>query len=317
MPAKKKPFRIDFIFADKPTIDKKTGKFKGLLVPDPERYEFKEMGGQEGYYDRFDNVFIPIEVLKKAAPSLAGKPIYYSPPKINDADELIKDRIPKIREFLDNKTESEKYVFKDASEEFLKGLERDELRFIVLTIDLKGSTKMSQELEPEKNAKIITLFLREMAIVVEQFNGFVLKYVGDGLIAYFPEPNMVGMTDNALDCAATMKKLILFGLNPILKEKGFPELSFRIGLDSGEGIVKTIGAESIKIHKDVISETINLSCKIQSVAATNQILMGQSTAVYLHTFWRKKVNEVKITSWNYKNKETDEIYPLFALAEKW
>ena len=46
----------------------------------------------------------------------------------------------------------------------------------------------------------------------------------------------------------------------------------RIGLDSGEGIVKTIGAESVKIHKDLISETINLSCKMQSVAGINQIL---------------------------------------------
>jgi len=40
----------------------------------------------------------------------------------------------------------------------------------------------------------------------------------------------------------------------------------RTGLDSSEEIVKTIGAESVKIHKDLISETINLSCKMQSVA---------------------------------------------------
>jgi adenylate cyclase len=126
------------------------------------------------------------------------------------------------------------------------------MRFVILSIDLKGSTKMSQELSLETNAQIISLYLREMALVVEKFNGYVLKYVGDGLIAYFPEPNMIGMTDNALDCAATMKKMILFGLNSALKDRKLPTLSFRIGLDSGEAMVKTIGAESGKIHKDLI-----------------------------------------------------------------
>jgi class 3 adenylate cyclase len=297
------------------SFNEKTGELRGVMIPNPERYELKVMHGEKGYYDRFDNLFIPIEELKKAAPQLAGKPIYYSPPKIEDADQFIKERIPHIREYLSKK--NQKYQFEDASDEFLKGLERDKLRFVVLSIDLKGSTKMSQELSLEKNAIIVSLFLREMAVIVGIFNGFVLKYVGDGLIAYFPEPNMIGMTDNALDCAATMKKMILFGLNPVLKENGLPTLNFRIGLDSGEAIVKTIGAESVKIHKDLIGETINLSCKIQSKANTNQILMGESTALFLHTFWRQKIQKIEIAEWGYKNKETGKVYPIYSLAENW
>jgi class 3 adenylate cyclase len=156
-----------------------------------------------------------------------------------------------------------------------------------------------------------------MALLVERFNGFVLKYVGDGLIAYFPEPNMTGMTDNALDCAATMKKMIIFGINPILNKMELPDLSFRIGLVSGEAIVKTIGVESVKSHKDLIGETINLSVKIQSLADTNQILMGESTAIMLHTFWRKKIQKLDLSEWAYKNKATGRIYPIYLLSENW
>ncbi|MFA5364337.1 MAG: adenylate/guanylate cyclase domain-containing protein [Candidatus Bathyarchaeia archaeon] len=314
MPAKKRPFRMDFI-QEVVSFDEKTGKAEVILTPNPARYEFKVLDGQEGYYDIFDDLFISVDQLKKILPKLDGMPFFYSPPKIDDADQFIKERIPHIREYLCKKNQH--YKFEDASEEFLKGLERDQLCFVVLSIDLKGSTKMSQEIDSEKNAIIITLFLSEMATIVGVFNGFVLKYVGDGLIAYFPEPNMVGMTDNALDCAVTMKKLILFGLNPILAENGLPKLNFRIGLDSGEAIVKTVGAKSVKIHKDLISETINLSCKIQSIADTNQILMGESTALFLHTFWRKKIQKIKIKEWGYKNRETGEVYPLFALNENW
>jgi class 3 adenylate cyclase len=314
MPEEKKPFRIDFV-QEVISFNEKTGEFVGRLTPDPERYDFKVIDGKEGYYDRFDNAFIPLDVLKKAAPSLIGKPIYCSLPKIASADEYIRERILPIQEFFQKKVEH--YKFEDASEEFLKGLERDKLRFVVLSIDLKGSTKMSQELHIETNADIIALFSREMALIVEKFNGYVLKYVGDGLIAYFPEPNMMGMTDNALDCAATMKKMILFGLNPILKERNLPTLSFRIGLDSGEAIVKTIGAEAVKIHKDLIGETINLSAKIQSFADADKILMGESTALLLHIFWRKKIQKLDIPKWDYKDRSTGEVYPVYSLAESW
>jgi len=297
------------------SFDEKTGKAEVILTPNPARYDFKVINDQEGYYDRFDDLFIPVELLKKILPKLDGMPFYYSPPKIDDADQFIKERIPHIQEYLCRKNQN--YKFEDASEEFLTGLARDKMRFVVLSIDLKGSTQMSQELSLEKNAIIISLFSREMAVIVDLFNGFVLKYLGDGLIAYFPEPNMVGMTDNSLDCATTMKKMILYGLNPVLKENGFPTLNFRIGLDSGEAIIKTIGVESVKIHKDLIGETVNLSSKIQSMANTNQILMGESIALYLHTFWRQKIQKIDLPKWDYKNKETGKIYPIYSLAENW
>lgn len=314
MPEKKKTFRMDFVL-EVISFDEKTGRLVGRLIPNPERYDLKLINGEEMYFDKFDNAFIPIRELKRAASQLKGMPIYFSPPKIASADEYISERIHQIHEFLEK--EDRVYEFEDVSEEFLKGLQRDKMRFVILSIDLKGSTKMSQELPSETNAKIISLFLKEMALVVEKFNGYVLKYVGDGLIAYFPEPNMVGMTDNALDCAATMKKMILFGLNPVLEANSLPTLGFRIGLDSGEAIVKTIGAESVKVHKDLIGETVNLSAKIQSLAGTNQILMGESTASYLHTFWRKKVKKVNISDWDYKDTSTGETYPIYSLAESW
>jgi len=314
MPEKRKPFRMDFV-NEMISFDEKTGKLKGRLIPNPERYDFKIIDGEEGYYDRFDDIFIPVRVLKKAAPQMVGMPIYFSPPKIANADAYINKRIPYIRAFFEKRVEE--YKFEDASEEFLKGLARDKMRFVVLSIDLKGSTKLSQKLPPEKNAMIIAIFSREMALIVEKFNGFVLKYLGDGLIAYFPEPNLIGMTDNALDCAATMKKMVIFGINPILKKRELPIVNFRIGLDSGEAIVKTIGAESVKIHKDLIGETINLSAKIQSLADTNQILMGESTALLLHTFWRKKIQKLDLANWGYKDRDTGEIYPIYTLSESW
>lgn len=315
MPTKEKSYRIDFKL-EIINFDKKSGRFQVRLIPNPERYEHKKINSEDGYYDKFDNFFISMKTLEKIAPQLNGMPIYYSPPKIENADKYILSRIEEIRRSFDSTNES--FEFKDLSEEFLEKLEKNKMRFVILSIDLKGSTEMSQLLSAEQNSDIISLYLREMTLIVDKFNGYVLKYVGDGLIAYFPEPNFIGMNDNALGCAMTMKKMIIYSINPILKEKTLPELNFRIGLDSGEAIIKTLGVEKIKIHKDLIGETVNLAAKIQSLAKDKQILMGESTVLNIHTFWRKKIKRLENPeNWKYKDKESGKAYPIYYLIENW
>lgn len=316
MPTEKRSFRIDFI-QEIVSFDEKTGRFRTILTPDPQRYERKTLNGEDGYFDKFDNIFIPVKTLEEASSQLNGMPIYYSPPKITNSDEYIATRINEIRQFFDSKNVP--FGFKDISEEFLERLEKDKIKFVILSIDLKGSTKLSQQLSSEPYSDIISLFLREITLIVDKFNGYVLKYVGDGLIAYFPEPNFIGMNDNAIDCAMTMKKMITYGINPILKEKKLPELNFRIGLDSGEAIIKTLGVEKIKIHKDLIGETVNLAAKIQSLANDKQILIGESTALNVHTFWRKKIKQLQNLpdNWTYKDRESGKIYPIYYLLENW
>jgi class 3 adenylate cyclase len=313
MPLEKRLHRLDFVMEIEKILEDSKNHLavRVNMVPNPERYGFGESNGEEGYFDKFDKSFIPLDELEKAVPQLEGMPIYCSLPRITNIDEYINERIPQIKAFFNLK--AEQYKFQDASECFLSGLERDKMRFVILSIDLKGSTKMSQEMPLETNAQIIQLYSREMALLVEKFNGFVLKYVGDGLIAYFPEPNLIQMSDNALECAACMARMILTGINPILKQRGLPELAFRIGLDSGEAIVKTIGADSVKLHKDLISYTINLSAKIQAKAGANQIFLGESTALALHTFWRKRIKKVELKDWEYKDKATGQVYPVYSL----
>jgi class 3 adenylate cyclase len=314
MPLEKKLHRLDFVFEIEKIIEDSTDYLgvRVIMIPNPERYELgKNSEGVEGYFDKFNRAFIPLEELKKAIPQLEGMPIYANPPKIANIDDYIRERLPHISIFFEGKDTP--YQLQDASEVFLSGLERDKARFVILCIDLKGSTKMSQALTLENNAQVIQVFSREMALLVDKFNGFVLKYVGDGLIAYFPEPNLIQMSDNAVDCAACMARMIVTGINPILKQRELPELSFRIGLDSGEAIIATIGADSVKVHKDLISETMNISAKIQAKAGTNQILIGESTAEALHTSWRKRIKKVELADWEYKNKTTGEVYPIYSV----
>ncbi len=314
MPTEKNQIRIDLVsVGDTKIIDEEKRRFQGTLIPDPERYTWETIEGKKYLIDKFDNLAIPEDEFTEMFENAKEMPIYASEPKIPDINKYGKKRIKPIKDFLINK--SQKYSPVDKSEEFLTSLKKDEMKFVILTVDLKGSPILSQSLEKHENAKIISLFIREMSSIVNNYRGYVLKYVGDGLIAYFPEPNFIGMNDNAVDCGFAMIMILRNTINKILIKQGLPKLKLRIGIDSGEAIIVDMGNESVKMHKDLISETVNLSSKIQSLAPENGMVIGDSTARNLHvsrrTFFDKSIPD----GWKYTTKN-GEIYPVHVLKFK-
>jgi class 3 adenylate cyclase len=153
-----------------------------------------------------------------------------------------------------------------------------------------------------------------MGAIIHNFNGYVLKYVGDGIISFFPEPDYNGMHDNALYCAYTMKKYIIKFLNPLLKEKNLPELNFRIGINSGEVIKTIVGYNKIKQHFDLIGKTINIAAKVQSIPLDNSILLSQNINPLLHNFWKEKLKEIELSSdWDLKKIDENKDYKVYIL----
>jgi hypothetical protein len=71
-----KKLRIDMVIADFQMIDEEKGLFKMCMVPDPRFWEKKIVDGKTGFWHKEDKIFLSEEALKRAAPSLAGKPIY-------------------------------------------------------------------------------------------------------------------------------------------------------------------------------------------------------------------------------------------------
>jgi class 3 adenylate cyclase len=143
-----------------------------------------------------------------------------------------------------------------------------------------------------------------MSEIIPEFHGHVLKYTGDGLIAYFPEPSFITKNDLAIDCALTVKRLVYDGLNPILESEGYPRLDIRIGLDSGEAVIITVGSQKTKRHKDIIGTVVSIAAKIQSLGRPGDILLGDVTERNLHTMWREICEEVELgEGWPYKTKD--------------
>ena len=267
--------------------------------PDPRRYERKKVDREQYLYDKLDKVLFPGRVLFDLEKQMAGQPIYFQPQEIGNAEQYIKSRMPIIRARL--KGHEKPATFEDNSEMFLQSLAQHKLGFVIMRVDIVGSTKLSTNLEPEKYTRLISTVLYEMSEIIPKFHRHVSKYTGDGLIGYFLEPSFITKNDLAIDCALTIRRLVYTGLNPTLKENGYPDIDIRIGLDSGDAYVITIGSPETKQHKDIIGAVVSLAVKIQSLGGPGDILLGDVTERNLHTMWRQICEEIKIErDWEYK-----------------
>ncbi len=82
MVRKNKGFRIDYNTEIVETEKNEDGTFNLVmkLIPDPKRYQLTTKNGVDGYWSESDQLFIPLEVLKKSWEEMPGKPIYLTPP---------------------------------------------------------------------------------------------------------------------------------------------------------------------------------------------------------------------------------------------
>ena len=219
---------------------------------------------------------------------------------VNKSEKDFFEKIKKDSEYyLDKKIdrlEGAEYNIRDSSEEFLrnyyKTTRKKSIDISILSVDVVGSTKLSNHLNKETYARVISLFLRSITQIIHNYNGYSLKYI----IAYFPGPDFEGMRNNALFCAYAIKKYILNILNPLLRERMISEISFRISLNSGRAMLAVVGHPVSRQHFDLIGEPINLTKKIQVESEVNSILLGESTNSFSHKFWKTKTQEVEVKS---------------------
>lgn len=128
----------------------------------------------------------------------------------------------------------------------------------------------------------------------------------------------MGVTDSSVDCAMMMRLLVIQVLNPLLKAKNYPLLEFRIGVDSGETKIVSLGAENVKSTADLLSYTMNLTAKICAVCPPNSVAIGESVFRNLHVTRKKYFEAMSLPEekWTYQDAATNRVYPLFSLISR-
>src|ERR1041385_2488697 len=124
------------------------------------------------------------------------------------ASKLIAESKARTYGALKYKSSRQFHSYLESSDNFLRSHLGSKMQMTILYVNLVGSTHMSMILPLETITTIIQTFVQEMTVVVVANNyGYVLKYIGDAIIAYFPITNETGFHTyykRALLCAIDM-----------------------------------------------------------------------------------------------------------------
>jgi class 3 adenylate cyclase len=135
----------------------------------------------------------------------------------------------------------------------------------VMFCDLAGSTSIAAKLDAEDWRNLVNTYLDEASEAVTSFGGHVLKKLGDGLMALFGYPHAQENDAERAVRAALAIQRALVEINARNASRGAPELSARIGLDSGQVVVDATG--------EVFGDAPNTAARLQSAAEPGSILI--------------------------------------------
>ena len=235
-----------------------------------------------------------------------------SPEQVLDSETMILETQKRVWGALKKGYEYSGVV--NDSDKFLRKNVFSKLDMVVLYVDLVGSTTMTLELPAEKIAIIVSSFSQEMAAVIRQHHGYVLKFVGDAVIGYFvTDESVLLAADNAVNCSKSMISVIQKGINPILNQYDYPDLMVKIGVDFGKNIVVRYGSDAEQSHVDLMGPAMNIAAKIQNMAKPNQILIGNDVFEKIHPASQKEFKQIMwdVNEWKYRSRLTGDIYKVY------
>lgn len=147
----------------------------------------------------------------------------------------------------------------------------------VMFCDLADSTALSTRLDPEDLQDVIRAYQETCTKLIQDYEGFVAKYMGDGILVYFGYPkslerNAERAVRSALGIVAAMA-----GLNATLGQDKKIEIAVRIGIATGMVMVGEVVGEGMAQERAVIGEAPNMAARLQSLAGRNGIVIGALT----------------------------------------
>jgi class 3 adenylate cyclase len=143
----------------------------------------------------------------------------------------------------------------------------------VMLVDLVGSTALSAQLDPEDMREIIGTYHRCCAEQITKAGGFVAKYMGDGVLAYFGYPQ--AHEDDAE--RAVRAGLLLTEAVSKLRTEHDAALQVRIGVATGLVVVGDLIGEGDAQERGVVGDTPNLAARLQSLAEPGQMVISNGT----------------------------------------
>jgi class 3 adenylate cyclase len=197
--------------------------------------------------------------------------------KINEANSRF---VPK--EFLN-------YLQKDSIEEVMPG-DQVSREMTVLFTDIRSFTRISELLSPQENFDFINAYLEEIVPVIKKHNGFIDKFIGDSVMAIFPEPS------DAIKASLEFSLAVDRFNKHMALRKSLP-IVIGTGIHTGQLVLGTIG-NAHRLETTVISDAVNIASRIEGLTKHYHagIIVSEETIQKLSNghFYHRYLGEVRV-----------------------
>lgn len=186
----------------------------------------------------------------------------YTPYIVSERSDNVRTEYLSAPEHSNMESENYTVTFSPETENYCVGM-----------VDLVDSTKISAILESKKMSRYYQVFLNSMSKILKEYDGKVVKNIGDCLLYYFPLTTKESQEEyltRCLECSFSMTESHDFICRHLKKEK-LPCLNYRISMDYGSVILMR-SSDSPSI--DMIGTPINMCSKINRSAPENGIVIG-------------------------------------------
>ncbi|GGA23806.1 ATP-binding protein [Okeania sp. KiyG1] len=168
--------------------------------------------------------------------------------------------------------------------EFLKFLKKDSIidvelgnhvskKMAVMFSDIRSFTALSETMTPQENFNFVNSYLGRVSPKIRDNSGFIVKYLGDGMMAVFPN----GADDGVKAGIAKIKEVAEY--NIIRKNQGYKPISIGIGIHFGQMMVGIVGEEA-RMQGDAFSDSVNLASRLEGLTKIYGVSIIISEAVF-------------------------------------
>ena len=201
------------------------------------------------------------------------------------ADDSKAEALAKSEELEKISSQLSKYLSPQIHEQIFSGkqsvgLKSYRKKLTIFFSDIVGFTNMSDELESEELTSLLNFYLNEMSKIALKFGGTIDKYMGDGIMIFFGDPESFGIEEDAKKClemALEMQSRMnelkdywgkTFGLKETLK--------IRVGINTGICTVGNFGSED-RLDYTAMGGAVNLASRLEMLAKPTCINVSEET----------------------------------------
>ena len=211
---------------------------------------------------------------------------------LNEKNEQLEGLSGKLAKYLSRQVYDS--IFEGRTEVEVQSYRKE---LTVFFSDLEGFTDLTDRLEAEPLSELLNSYLGEMSQIADQCGGTIDKFIGDGIMIFFGDPETQGRKADAIACvrmALQMRRRFLELREQWHDTTGGSTLHIRMGVNTGFCTVGNFGSED-RLDYTIVGGPVNAASRLESTATADQILVSHATySLIKDEFYCRPIGDVNV-----------------------